>query len=455
MFDQESAHYSLDPFTYVVTRQDVEDGSATLLHIAYDNVQIPLSDLRAVNPNLKDVPADKILPVGTVVQLPVMLDQRGDSSGPFFTINNAENQLKSCEDRMTSLVDEWERNVGPLPLPIKRKVLSKTEQVLQIVESEVERQLPSIQNMHDTLGKKNQLLQYLVDVERVKAKEIEVEKEFSASNIPLISYDPEYALLWPSYQRLISEDNLTEHTIQTKADTDDDFCMVHTHRWEFTILAPGSMDEWETWAVLSCQKLAVLLDAINCSPRLPFPLSKNAFLFIGDTFYIDDRHRDDADYEDLSAVIRGCAPSYLPDGEPPAFGRGVNAAFARCPVRSAAEVTFGELHVRQSETCVLRHAGGCTHYFYLQGPRCLREGSRTQREQFPHRTRRRKDRVLRCQMCHQFPSTIALYGDELSLETPTVYCAICYEYLHGGESEAESQSYLKVMPQKVGDYFTC
>ncbi|CCW61353.1 unnamed protein product [Phytomonas sp. EM1] len=448
-------HYSLDPFTYVVTRRDVEEGSATLMRIAFEDIRVPLADLRAVNSNLKDVPADEILPVGTVVRLPVMLDQRGDASGPFFILRDAERQLKACEDRMFCLASEWERDVGPLPQPVVRKVLSKNEQVLQVVESEVERQLPKIQKAYETLGNKDQLLQYLVDVERVKAKEVEVEKEFSASNIPLASYDPKYALLWSSSQRLVSEDNITDHSIQTKADTDEDFCMEHTHRWEFMILAPGSMEEWEAWAVLSCQKLTALLDAITCTPRLPFSLSKNAFLFIGETFYIDDRHRNEPGFEDLSAVIRGCVPSAPPHGEPPAPCRGANAAFQRCPVRSAAEVTFGELRVKQGETCVLRHAGCCTHYFYLQGPRCLRGCPRTQREQFPHRTRRRRDRVLRCQMCHQFPSSIALYGDELSMENPALYCTICYEYLHGGESEAESRNYLKVMPQNVGDYFTC
>lgn len=68
---------------------------------------------------------------------------------------------------------------------------------------------------------------------------------------------------------------------------------------------------------------------------------------------------------------------------------------------------------------------------------------------------RQRPRALRCHMCHQFPSTVAIYGDALSPRDPTLYCGICHELLHGADAQTVPGDYLKVVPQEEGDYFRC
>lgn len=485
---------SIDPFVFAVIK-DATGGTDSLLTVATSKVQIPLTDLRRLNPQLDNTAADVPLPEGTLIQLPVAIRQWHFSHGVYFSIKAEEEALRQCDDDLDQLVRAYENEhsgnsnsssstaASALALP-PRKVFSKTEQLTSVIEAEATRQLPLVMEKFDAVGKREQLLQYLVDVDAVRQKEREVEAQFSPSAVQLRCFaEGSAGKATDKRTGRWTENHLSPSTLQTVPDTEEDFCMAHTHRWEWVFTGVRTQEIQESWAVLSCQKLTVLFDAFTCSGVFPPPHSRNAFLFIAGTFYIDDRHRGEPDFEDLSANIRHLDPlrflaasgtSLSPvevDGEGmvgrnsssstgsppqslPPTARGESLGFGRCPVRSAAHTTFGELQVKLGEYGVFRHRGSCDHFFYLDGVRSLRGLPRTSREQFPHRVMKRREVAMRCHMCRQFPATVALYGDALSPENPTVYCPVCYELLHGEESEEDAKKYLKVVPEKPGDYFT-
>lgn len=446
---------AVHPFCYLVRPE--EDGLITLMDIANRKVHVPLLDIRDLNEELKEKAANEPLTAGTTVLLPVVADKRGVGIGPYFTLRDEEVRLRACEARLNNLVAAHaaENMITPLPA---RRVFSKTEKILAAIHDEAERQLPDVEKKLASTASNR--LPFLVDVDPIREAEKAVELQFSEHSLSLASFNSTKAHCFPALQRGIDETHLTPALMQTTVDAADDFCIEHTHRWEFMFYGAHSSRRAEVWAVLSCQTLTALIDAVECVNTLPLAPRKNAFMFVGGRFYVDDRHRDDPDYEDLTETIRFSDPLVAADREelPNTIGGsptplGVNIGFGDCQVFRAAATTFGDLHVKQGELCVLRHLGDCTHYFYLMGPRSLVGYPRTQRGQFPHRVLKRRTNALKCQLCHQFPSTIALYNDEISLTNPGVYCRACYELLHGGETQEAAKTYLTVFPVREGDYF--
>ncbi|KAH9601490.1 snRNA-activating protein complex [Trypanosoma melophagium] len=451
---------ALDPFAIVVDAAH----EATLAGIAA-HAALSLADVRRRNPALHAYAPAEALPVGTVVRLPPALEQRGTPYGNYFTIGPTEEALRTLEAKLDAMV---ERECTQLPKLPARKVLSKTERIVTAVRGESERQISRIQDEYRECGERPALLQFLVDVEPVKQMRRELEKEYDGSELRLKSLETTNHETFSKSLRH-RENNITESSRHSVRDTSDDFCLVeHSHLWEFTFLSPdSSLEVQDSWAVLSCQTLGALLDAFECRNCLPVNVSKNAFIFIGGTFYIDNRHAgvDGANYEDLTAPIRHFNPLQQEEveGEGEDISRttksnkvGENIAFGRCPVKYVSQTTFAELDLRLGEFGVLRHLGWCNHYFYLSSVHSLRGLGRDVRERgyYPHRVMKAPTRVVRCRMCRQFPATIACYNDELSPESPCPYCVPCFELLHASDDGTIDEDKFFSIKLSDGKFFT-
>ncbi|EPY31206.1 snRNA-activating protein complex subunit 3 [Strigomonas culicis] len=427
---------AVDPFLYIVSEEDAQNGMS-LLDLCIRRLCISLADVQRINRAngaLDQYRLDECLPVGTAIRLPVVVTVCGGSPpySSYFALGREEERLRGVERRLGERAAAFEaaHGSGALELP-PRTVLSQTEQATDFIHKEVERQLPLLQH----ITKLSDLVK-AVDVEPIKKREREIVEAFSPETVRLRSFQ---ALPGPAPKRRRHANDISPSTIATVLDPTEDFCVEHTHRWEFMFYTNRTLAERETWAVLSCQPLTALMDALECYSQPLYGKHRNAFFFIGGTFYIDDRHRGEEDYEDLSAAIR----NYDPVANTAEFA-GANLGFGACPVRSAAETRFADLQVKMGEYCVYQHLDRCSHAFALHGVRPLGPNMRTQRNQFPHRTMVKKGQVILCQMCGSFPSTIALFDDPLSPSNPSMYCAYCYEVLHGDDTEEEAQKYVKV-----------
>lgn len=302
----------VDPFLFIVT----DDGeSTTLLDVMTKIVFVSLTELRQLNPSLAHITANSPLPKGTRVRLPVKVAQRVCGVGLPFTLGDEESRLRQCENRLDGLLAAYEMSplAGPLPQPPCRHVHSATEQIVAAMHSEAARQLPVLEKAYHELGKKDPLIHHLVDIREVQRTAASAAAQFAPSRVPLECYKEQHMALMSQQiasSRSIPENFLTSADLHTVTDSSEDFCVEHTHRWEFSFCAPNSTEIQDGWAVLSCQVLTSLLDAFQCRSMLPLlaPASRNAFLFMGGVFYIDDRHQGEADYEDLSALIRNFDP---------------------------------------------------------------------------------------------------------------------------------------------------
>ncbi|CAJ1993284.1 small nuclear RNA gene activation protein (SNAP) 50 [Leishmania donovani] len=453
--------FRVDPFTFLVPGGPGHHGSngsspaepMTLRRIAHEVVGIPIEELRAVNEDpLASMPADAVLEPGTKVRLPVVLDYQGSPYGMTLHLGSAEAQLQDCEALLDSLVSSWEGEYGSHSLEClpPRKVCSQTEAVLAKVHEEAIRQLPKVDAGLQRLGSRESKLPLLVEVGAIKAAERAIEESFQRAVAGLESFKKENEACGRVAPASLSSNDLTPASLHTKRDEGEDYCVLHTHRWEFAVHGVRSKEPREVWAVLSCQPLVALLDAIDCpATRDPLTTSRNAFFFIHGVFYIDDRHRAQADFVDLSEVIRGNDP--LQDAS--SFHAPEHQGFSRCPVKSAAETAFKDLNIKMGESCLLRHCGGCDHYFFLSHARSLSGYPRKERHEFPHRVAKVRDQARRCLLCRLFPATIALYEDPLSPESPAFYCAVCFDLLHSGDTPEEAAQYQRREAKDFGEVY--
>ncbi|KAG5467050.1 hypothetical protein LSCM1_01230 [Leishmania martiniquensis] len=453
----------VDPFTFLVPGDDDHHRSVgfspaepmTLRRIANEVAGISIEELHAVNEEpLVSMPADAVLEPGTRVRLPVVLDYPGSPFGMALHLGTAEAQLQNCEALLDSLVSSWEREFGSHSLEClpPRKVCSQTEAVLAKVHEEAIRQLPKVAAGLQRFGNREAKLPLLVEVGAVKEAESAIEESFQRAVAGLEGFNQENEACRRAGAGPVPlcSNDLTPASLHTKRDEGEDFCVMHTHRWEFAVHSVRSKEPREVWAVLSCQPLVALLDAIDCpTARDPLITSRNAFLFIHGVFYIDDRHRSQENFADLSEVIRKNDP--LQDAS--SFHALEHQGFARCPVKSAAETTFKDLKMKMGESCLLRHCGGCDHYFFLSHARSLRGYPRKERNEFPHRVAKVRDQARRCLLCRLFPATVALYEDPLSPESPAFYCAVCFDLLHSGDTPEEAAEYQRREAKDFGEVY--
>ena len=449
--------FRVEPFTFIVpsSGHDASVQPMTLRRIAYEEAATTFEDLRAVNPTepLSSTPADSPLEPGTAVRLPVVLGTRGLPYGLTFSLGHAEQQLQDCEALLDAAAAVWEGEYGAhsliSALPA-RAVTSQTEALLAVVHAEASRQLPVVAAKVKKLGNKDSRLPYLVEVDAIKEAEKTVSADFQRAVAGLEAFKSENALATRPGSPPLATNDLSPASLQTHCDAGDDFCVEHTHRWEFMMHGIRAKEPCETWAVLSCQPLTTLLDAVDCATvRDPLHTSRNAFFFIHGTFYIDDRHRDAADFKDLSAVIRMNDPLQ----DPLTFHAAEHQGFDRCPVKSAATTMFKDLDVKMGERCLLRHCGGCDHYFYLSHVRSLRGYPRKERGEFPHRVAKVRDKARRCLLCRIFPATVALYEDSLSPESPAYYCFVCFDILHAEDTPEEASQYQRRDAKDFGETY--
>ncbi|KEG10831.1 small nuclear RNA gene activation protein (SNAP) 50 [Trypanosoma grayi] len=437
---------ALDPFAVVV-----DASQETSLASISTQTAVSLVDLRRLNPGLATHAFAEPLPAGTVVHMPPVLAQRGNPYGSYFTIGSMEEALRALDAKLDMLVRQEK---SPLPELPARKVLSKTERIVTVVREESERQLARIKEEYAECGNRPNLLQFLVDVEPVKQLREAVEQDYDGNRLQLRALDSANHETFSKPLRH-QENAVTRSSRHIVRDTSEDFCLQeHSHQWEFTFLAPeSSLEVQDSWAVLSCQTLGALLDTFECRNCLPVNMSKNAFLFIGGTFYVDNRHAsvEGENYEDLTAAIRHFRPL---QGKDAACGE--NAAFGRCPVKYVSQTTFADLDVRLGEFGVLRHLGWCNHYFYLSSVESLRGLGYRCREKgaYPYRVMKAPTRVVRCRMCRQFPATIACYNDELSPDSPCPYCVPCFELLHATDEGTIKEDNFIAIKLPDGKYFT-
>lgn len=444
-----SLREAVDPFAVAVGAEEDDVSLASVVA----QTAVSLVDLRRLNPDLDAYAHTQPLPPGTVVRLPPLLDQQGSPCGNFFTIGPMEEALRSLDARLDAMVEKEGRQLPQLP---KRKIMSKTERIVTTVREESERQLVRIKDEYAECKKRPKLLQFLVDVEPIKKLRKDLEEEFDGSRLGLSTLDRANQEIFGKELRP-RENVITENSRWNLRDSSDDFCLEeHSHRWEFTFFTPeSSLEVQDSWAVLSCQNLGVLFDTFECRNCLPMNTSKNAFMFIGGTFYVDNRHAgvQGENYEDLTVPIRNFCPVQEEGG---ASVGGGNLAFGQCPVKYVSQTTFADLHLRLGEFGVFRHLGWCNHYFYLSSVETLRglETSERDRRAYPQRVMKLTSRAVRCHMCRQFPATVACYNDELSPDNPCPYCVPCFELLHATDEGVVEEGNFLAVKLPGGKYFT-
>lgn len=433
---------AVDAFTYLVKSDD-----KTLLDIARET-RYCIDDLLKLNPELKSEcpPSFPILNKGAMVKLPVSLRLEGASHGAIFCIQKKEEELQRLEHEMLARAE----CLKPLAFP-RRKVESKTEKLVNIASREADRQLDGVRESlmeietHNEANRKLAIrnLHHLVDISVLQNELVDVENEFSSNCLSLNSFKDD--LQYNLFSRSLDINQAQQNGVPIRrpsydSDPDNvDVCIDHTHRWEFVICKPNSLEEMETWAVLSCQKLTTLISAIRCPFEAKLNSLHSSFLFVGGSFYIDGE-------EDISRTIR----TFNPGSELDVEG---NASFASCPVKVAKQVTFGELALRLGQLCVFRHFGTCDHYFYLRGVKSLFSPQMTKDHHlYPLCIEKRREVVIRCVLCKKFPSSVALYEKHESSALPLYLCDICYELFYEGTEKAEKL--LKVCPPSLGEYFT-
>lgn len=465
--------YGIDAFTFLVRT----DGM-TLLDVAEESHVYP-SDLLEINPELKrsSMPVCAVLEKGSLVNLPIYLRYRGEPHGSTFVIQEAENRLQKLDQsikeklkQLSSLHDPGQLETSLLPLP-QRKLRSKTEQVLEVVYNEADKQLDRIlthsmpKPSAEKVGEENEInrvvtknIHRFVDVSPVKEKEEEVEEAFSSKNIPLHSFKEENQhILHLNAQVKNPHEPISFFNPQRKAslvalhtvEDEDHHCVEHTHRWEFSLCKSRSTEVQEIWAVLSCQPLVALTEAFQCPLQQHLSHVKSFLFFIGGTFYVDGD-------EDLSEMIRHFNPGATTNEEGCSLNS--NPSFSRCAVKPAQCSTFGELKLRMGEVGVYRHLGCCDHYFFLKSVEKLTPSmGSSDRNTYPRLVSQQRRTVIRCVHCKKFPSTISLYIKK-KVEMPTqrldpIYlCDICYESFVEEDKAAE---YIKVVPSFNDYYFTC
>lgn len=431
---------AIDAFTYLV-----RDDSTTLLDISQKN-QFFVSDLLSLNPDIIDGSGLVALECGTEVKLPKTLRARGTAQGPAFIIKDEETRLQLLDEAVKKRCTL----MNPLPLP-RRKIQSQTETILSHAYAEANRQLDTVSEaiarMGETHGADESMVKkqvhHLVDVTSVQKKMMELERQFSPENVHLHSYkESNQVLMLESTSRRsesVATPNVRPHS--SSSDNNNTCDHEHTHRWEFVVCRPNSLETQETWAVLSCQKLTTLMSVISCSFRDRLPDMESAFLFVNGTFYVDGQ-------EDLSEVIRLFDPTSVKGGV------GENKSFYDCPVRRAAEVTIGELKLRVGEMCVFRHLGKCDHYFYLEGVSDLRiPGVSKDAAYYPAQISKKREKVIRCLYCKTFPSTVAVYENKSPTDSPIYVCDICYELNYEGTDKGDLPRIYKKVSHE-GEYFT-
>ncbi|RHW70224.1 Small nuclear RNA activation protein (SNAP) 50 [Trypanosoma brucei equiperdum] len=441
----------VDPFSLQVGNKE----ETTLADVAA-HTAVTLTDIRRRNPQLDVYKISDKLPAGTIVHLPQTLSERGNPYGCFFTIGEAEDAMRKLEARLDRLLEEEGPNLPELPT---RRVLSKMERIVTQVKEEGERQLARVREEYSECERRPALLQFLVDLEPVKRLREQLDEEYDGRKLRLKVMDEGNSELFRHAEPRYPNKGIAASLRHNVIDTSEDFCLTeHSHRWEFTFFTPGSTTEpQETWAVLSCQSLGTLLDTFVCRNCIPVNISKNAFFFIGGTFYVDNRHAGEGgeDYEDLTAPIRHfdpCGEGASTEGET----RQKNIAFGNCPVKYVSQTTFGDLNLRLGEYGVMRHLGWCNHYFYLSSVTSLRGFDRDDhtRAAYPQRVMKTPTRVVRCRLCRSHPATVVCYNDEISPESPCPYCVPCFELLHAtDEGEVEEGKFFAIrLPQ--GKYYT-
>lgn len=450
----------------------------TLLSVATQYCGASLCDIRALNPHLAHLSADAPLPQGVRLQLPFTLpDQRliKTMTGNRFTLSEAEDRLRRCRALLDECLRIHEQRAGaPVAALPERRVFSQLELTRSAVDAEVARQLPGIEARFRELGGKcDAQLPRLVEADGIKRKVEEITQGFSPDAVRLNSFTTANSIalnaaLGYSSGRIDSKLSPIQKVVLAEADKEPVAHRgPHTHRWEFAVCRPHSLFVTAELAFLSSQRLTTLIDAMRSlcvrsnSHGYPFATTEDSFLYLSGTFYIDDRHEG---YKDLTENIRGFS---LPHGTTrKASGATAQAAdkvggdgnvFKRCPVRSAASVSWGDVVLRQGELCALRHLGGCTHYFYLKGV-CDLElvASPTDppsQASYPMCIAKAEEPPLLCQLCQTYPATVALYGDVLSPTNPALYCPVCFHLLHADDAVDDSHAYVKVVADGPGNYF--
>lgn len=428
----------------------VDDLEVPTLLCVSSTCGVPLSDLRQWNqrnPVVAAAGVDDELPFGTIVQLPPLAFVRHPSFGETFVLGDMLQRIASAEKSLEALRSrELQRNEEtPLFRP-KRRIAPLAAHFVDSVRRESAAQLARIHAEFPSVdpvqkygkGWKELLVEEVVDATPVTQRLQQEHQDIIASQ--LVSLQPENVACMsqlPIRQAPNVVTELKEHTTRDHSASQNEewSCPFHQRAIEVSFFQPGrAVAHKETWEVLGCQTLAALVDAVECmNELLPYPKTRDSFMFIAGTFYVDDRHEG---YQDLSSLIRnvgtaqattsasGSVHASLLDGSNPAYGV--------CPVKSLT-TRIADISVKMHEMCVYRHMGSCDHYFFfkdLSSPMAVPRP----RSLFPRRTYLSRSHVTLCDLCNALPSTIITYGDILAPKNPTFYCPPCYRIFHVNES---------------------
>lgn len=432
----------------------VDDLEVPTLLCASTTCGVSIADLKAWNRNNSLIAAagvDDELPLGSIVQLPPLTYIRHPSYGSTFLVGE---MLLEIQQVQTSLDRLWDsaKDSPAAPFVPRRRVTSMAAHFVDGVRRESASQLARIHSEYATIdpvhryGKtwKELLVEEVIDPTPVVMSLQREQQAIVASG--LVSLQPEHTACMSQHPvrsapNVVTE--LKEHRTRdmSAAEGEELTCPFHSREVEVSFFQPGrAVAHKETWAVLACQTLASLVDAVECmNEYLPYPKTRNSFMFIAGTFYIDDRHEG---YEDISSYIRNYNPFATTPSELCLID-GANPAYGVCPVKSIT-TRIADIPVKMHEMCVYRHMGSCDHYFYFKDL-SLPIVVPKPRSQYPRRTYISRPHVTLCDMCAALPSTIITYGDIMAPKNPTFYCPPCFRIFHVDEvGEETNDGYLKV-----------
>ena len=432
----------IHPFRLVVREE------LTLTDIARNN-DTTVNDLFRVNPELAHTSALAWLEHGSIIQLPPTLHLRGRPFGDAFVVQEAVGRIERVTEQWKHALEERKKSATDqdrLPIPPVPRVRPKTDQFDDVVVQEVVRQKPAIvalaKNLKDEDALCSASIVNALDTGPLLQRFKVINDIFHVQS-GLEALKPEHTAVMQVPPLVGRQNVLSSTTEQTVPDATLCDCSTHPAELHFSFIeANKSRDIAEKWAVLPCQPLTVLVDALKCKlALLPYPHTKNSMLFICGAFFIDDRHEG---YEDLSEVIREGIPS--------------NTAYRDCKVYSMSKTTFGELTVKFHEYCLFRHLGNFDHYFFLDdivplvGGGVLRRVP-VARKMFPRRVFLAAQKELSCHICQQLPATILTWGDRLAPRSPFLMCRPCFRLFHvNAKGEEVNDGYVK-FELPAGEHF--
>lgn len=206
---------------------------------------------------------------------------------------------------------------------------------------------------------------------------------------------------------------------------------------------PHSTSVMQEFLVLSTQPLTALKDVCYClQDQAPVDVPSNGsseaantsgFFFIDDTFYVDNRKRENVDY--AAPII-----SWMKSGS--------SAYWSAQNVKSAnmEDTKWEDLSVQIGKKYLYCHRARCEHIIVVTDVRQLTALDEADASSYPKQIFQARYRQRRCTICDRTLAKWITSEDSFSIEDPSYYCADCFDMAHKNEDGSVNQTGFKLLP---------